>query len=98
MWNAILLMRQYSWLLPNFRFRFCFRLCASFRGGPVFRDPPCTSTGTSHNYFASRCNIFDGPPLFDGGIEADSGPDSNRTIAGSLGAKHVPVARHCHLG
>jgi hypothetical protein len=29
--------------------------------------------------------------------EADSGPDGNRTIAGPLGAKHAPVARHCHL-
>jgi hypothetical protein len=27
------------------------------------------------------------PPLFDGGTEADSGPDGNRTIAGPLGAK-----------
>jgi hypothetical protein len=38
MWNAVLLMRQNLRLLPNFRFR--FRLCASFRGGSVFRDPP----------------------------------------------------------
>jgi hypothetical protein len=38
------------------------------------------------------------PPLFDGGTEADSGPDGNRTIAGPLGAKHKPVAKHCHLG
>jgi hypothetical protein len=27
-----------------------------------------------------------GPPLFDGGTEADSGPDGNRTIAGPLSA------------
>jgi hypothetical protein len=40
--------------------RFRFRLCASFRGGSVFRDPPCTSS----NHFASRCNIFDGSPTF----------------------------------
>jgi hypothetical protein len=40
MWNAVLSMRQYSHLLPNFRFR--FHLCASFHGGSVFRDPPCT--------------------------------------------------------
>jgi hypothetical protein len=102
MWNAVLLMRQYSRLLLNFRFRFRFRfdLCASFRGGPVFRDPPCTgtSTGTSRNHFASRCDIFDGFPTFDGGTEADSGPDGNRTIVDLLGAKHAPVARHCHLG
>jgi hypothetical protein len=39
-----------------------------------------------------------GPPLFDGGTEADSGPDGNQTIAGPLGAKHAPVAQHCHLG
>jgi hypothetical protein len=39
-----------------------------------------------------------GPPISDGGTEADSGPDGNRTIAGPLGAKHTPVARHCHLG
>jgi hypothetical protein len=47
-------MRQYSWLLPNFRFSFRFRLCASFRGGSIFRDLPCTATGTStsRNYFA----------------------------------------------
>jgi hypothetical protein len=30
MWNAVLSMRQYSRILPNFRFRFL--LCASFRG------------------------------------------------------------------
>jgi hypothetical protein len=60
MWNAVLSMRHYSRLLPNFR----FRLCASFRGGSVFRDPPCIRTGTSRNYFASRCDIFDGSPLF----------------------------------
>jgi hypothetical protein len=40
MWNAVLSMRQYSRLLPNFR----FRPCASFRGGSVFRDPPCTQS------------------------------------------------------
>jgi hypothetical protein len=28
-----------------------------------------------------------GRPLFDGGTEADSGPDGNRIIAGPLGAK-----------
>jgi hypothetical protein len=39
-----------------------------------------------------------GPPLFDGGTEADSGPYGNRTIAGPLGAKHASVARHCHVG
>jgi hypothetical protein len=38
-----------------------------------------------------------GPPLFDGGTEADSGLDGNRTIASPLGAKHAPVARHCYL-
>jgi hypothetical protein len=96
MWNAVMLMRQYSRLLPNFRFH--FRLCASFRRGSVFRDPPCTGIDTSRNHFASRCDIFDGPPTFDGGTEADSGPDGNRTIAGSLGVKHAPVARHCHFG
>jgi hypothetical protein len=40
MWNAVLLMRQYSRLLLNFRFNFSFsfslrlrfRLCANFRG------------------------------------------------------------------
>jgi hypothetical protein len=37
------------------------------------------------------------PPLFDGGTEVDSDPDGNRTIAGRLGAKHAPVARHYHL-
>jgi hypothetical protein len=50
------------------------------------------------NHFASRCDIFDGCPTFDGETEADSGPDGNQTIAGPLGAKHAPVARHCHLG
>jgi hypothetical protein len=108
MWNAVLSMRQYSRLLLNFCFHFHFRfhLCASFRGGSVFRDPPCTSTSTgigtstSRNHFASRCDIFDGSPTFSSGTEADSGPDGNRTIAGPLGAKHAPVAvaRHCHLG
>jgi hypothetical protein len=39
-----------------------------------------------------------GPPLFDGGTEADSGPDGNRTSAGPLSAKHAPVPRHYHLG
>jgi hypothetical protein len=33
-----------------------------------------------------------GPPLFDGGTDADSGPDGNRTIAGPVGAKQAPVA------
>jgi hypothetical protein len=98
MWNAVLSMKQYSRLLPNFRFR--FRLCASFRGGSVFRDPPCTRTGagTSRNHFVSPSDIFDGSPSFDGGTETDSGPDGNRTIVGPLGAKHAPVARHCHRG
>jgi hypothetical protein len=58
MWDAVLSMRKYSRLLPNFR----FRLCASFRGGSVFRDPPCT--GASRNHFASRCDIFDRSPTF----------------------------------
>jgi hypothetical protein len=39
-----------------------------------------------------------GPPPFDGGTEADSGPDGNRTIAGPLDAKHEPVAPYYHLG
>jgi hypothetical protein len=54
-WNAVLSMRRYSQLLPNFRFRFRFRLCANFRGGSVFKDPLCirTGTGTSRNHFAS---------------------------------------------
>jgi hypothetical protein len=95
MWNTVLSIRQYSQLLPNFRFR--FRLCASFCGGSVFRDPPCARTRTSRNQFASQCDIFDGSPTFDGGTEADSGRDGNRIIAGPLGAKHTPVARHCHL-
>jgi hypothetical protein len=96
MWNAVLSMRQYSRLLSNFRFR--FRLCASFRGESVFRDPPCTGTGTSCNHFASGCHIFDGSLLFGGGTEVDSGPDGNRTISGPLGAKPAPVARYYHLG
>jgi hypothetical protein len=99
MLNAVLLMRQYSRLLPNFRFR--FHLCSSFRGGSVFRDLPYTSTGTgigtSRNHFASPCNISDGSHTFDGGVEADSGSDGNRTISGPLGAKHASVARNCHL-
>jgi hypothetical protein len=37
-------------------------------------------------------------PLFDGGTEADLGPYGNRTIAGTLGAKHAPMAQHFHLG
>jgi hypothetical protein len=37
-------------------------------------------------------------PRFDDATEGDLGPDGNRTIAGPLGAKHAPVARHCHLG
>jgi hypothetical protein len=60
MWNTVLSMMQYSQRLPNFR----FRLCASFHGGSVFRDPPCTGTGTSCNHFASWCDIFDGSPTF----------------------------------
>jgi hypothetical protein len=96
MWNTVLSISQYSRFLPNFRFRFC--LCANFCGRSVFRDPPCTCTCTSRNHLASRCDIFDGSPTFDGGTEADSGPDGNRTIAGPLGAKHAPVARHCHHG
>jgi hypothetical protein len=38
-----------------------------------------------------------GSPLFDSGTKVDSGPSGNRIIAGPLGAKHAPVARHCHL-
>jgi hypothetical protein len=38
------------------------------------------------------------PTFFDGGTEAYSGPDVNRTIAGPLGTKDAPVAQHCHLG
>jgi hypothetical protein len=91
-------MRQYSRLLPNFRFHFCFRLCASLRRGSVFRDPPCTGTCTSRNHFASPCDIFDESHTFGGGTEADSGPDGNRTLVGPLDAKHAPVARHCHHG
>jgi hypothetical protein len=45
-------------------FPFPFRLCASFREGSVFRDPPRTCTGTSRNHFASWCDIFDGSPIF----------------------------------
>jgi hypothetical protein len=45
-------------------FPFPFRLCASFRGGSAFRDPPCTSTGTSRSPFPSRCDIFNGSPTF----------------------------------
>jgi hypothetical protein len=45
MWNAVLSMRQCSRLLPNFRFR--FRLCASFRGVSVFRDPSAPHAITS---------------------------------------------------
>jgi hypothetical protein len=84
-------------VLAEFSFPFPFRLCASFRGGSVFRDPPCTSTGistgtntgTSRNHFDSlhRATSSMGPPRFDRGTEADSGPDGNRTIAGPLGAK-----------
>jgi hypothetical protein len=59
---------------------------------------PCTGTGTSRNHFAHSAISSMDPPLFDGGAEADSSPDGNRTIAGPLGAKHAPVARHCHLG
>jgi hypothetical protein len=62
MWNAVLSIRQYSRLLPNFRFR--FRLCANFCGGSVFRDPQCTGIGTSRAHFASPCDIFDGSPHF----------------------------------
>jgi hypothetical protein len=79
-------------------FPFPFSSVREVRGGSVFRDPPCAGAGTSRNHFASRCDIFDGSPTFDGGTEADSGPDYNRTIAGPLDAKHEPVAEHCHLG
>jgi hypothetical protein len=94
MWSAILSMRPILTALPESPFP--FRLCTSFREGSVFRDPPCT--GTSRNHVASRCGIFYGSPTFDGGTEADSGPDGNRTITRPLSAKHAPVARHCHLG
>jgi hypothetical protein len=59
---------------------------------------PCT--GTSRNHFASlhRATSSMDPPRFDGGTEADSGPDGNQTITYPLRAKHAPVARHCHLG
>jgi hypothetical protein len=100
MWNAVLSMRQYSRLLSNFRFRFRFCLYMNFYGGSVFRDAPCTGTGTSRNHFASLHGATSsmGHQPFDGETEADLGSDGNRTIAGPLDAKHVPVARHCHLG
>jgi hypothetical protein len=71
-------------------FPFPFSSVIEFRGGSLFRDPPYT--GTSRSHFASRCDIFNGSPLLDGGIETDSGPDGNRTVAGPLGAKHASVA------
>jgi hypothetical protein len=73
--------------LAELPFRFRFRLCASFRGGSIFRNTPCTGTRTSRNHFASPCDIFDGSPRFDDGTETDSDPDGNRTLAGPLGAK-----------
>jgi hypothetical protein len=42
---------------------FLFRLCVSFRRGSLFRDPPCTGTGTSRNHFVPGCDIFDGSQL-----------------------------------
>jgi hypothetical protein len=62
--------------------------------GASFASPPINFCGIwSHvnQAFLQRVN-------FDGEIEEDSDPDVNRTIAGPLGAKHAPVARHCHLG
>jgi hypothetical protein len=62
--------------------------------GSVFRDPPARDSITSLRGATSSM----GPPIFDGGTEADSGPDGNRTIVDPLGAKHAPVTRHYHLG
>jgi hypothetical protein len=50
--------------LAEFPFPFPFRLCASLRGGSIFRGPLCTGTGTSGNHFASLCDIFDGSHTF----------------------------------
>jgi hypothetical protein len=60
----------------------------------------CLPRSTVHRHFKQsiRATSSMDPLRFDGGTEADSGPDGNRTIAGLLRAKHAPVARHCHLG
>jgi hypothetical protein len=59
----------------------------------IHRAPAPRSITSLHGATSSM-----GPLLFDGGTEADSGPDGNRTIAAPLSAKHAPVARHSHLG
>jgi hypothetical protein len=59
----------------------------------VHRAPAPHATMLLHGAISSM-----GPPRFDGGTKVDSGPNGNQTIAGPLGAKYAPVARHCHLG
>jgi hypothetical protein len=72
----------------------CARAFAEDLSSELHRPPaPAPHAITSLH----RATSSMGPPLFDGGTEADSGPDGNRTIAGPLGANHTPVARHCQL-
>jgi hypothetical protein len=98
MWNAVLSMRQCSRLLPNFHFS--FRLWTSFRGGSIFRDPPCTRTGTSRNHFASRCVHLQWIPYFWRWNRREFGSrwQSNYCRSSRCKAKHAPATRHCHLG
>jgi hypothetical protein len=46
-----------------------------------------------HGAISSMGSLF-----FDSGTVADLGLDGNRILADSLGVKHAPVARHCHIG
>jgi hypothetical protein len=97
MWNSVLSMRQYSRLLPNFRFRFvCARAFTEDLSSEIHRDR--APEPAPHAITLLHVISLMGTPLFDGGTEADSGPNGNRTTAGPLGAKHAPVAQHCHLG
>jgi hypothetical protein len=82
MWNAVLSMRQYSQLLSNFRF-VCARAFAEDLSSEIHRAPALVSHAITSLHGATSSM---GPPLFDGGTEADSGPDGNQTIAGPLGA------------
>jgi hypothetical protein len=73
----------------------CARALAEDLSSEIHRAPaPAPHAITSLHGPTSSMGL----PLFDGGTEADLDQDGNRTIAGPLGAKHAPVAQHCHLG
>jgi hypothetical protein len=97
MWNAVLSMRQYSRLLLNFRFR--FRLCASFHGGSVFRDPPCTRTPPAPHAIISLHGATSsmGPTLLTA-EQKQTRVQMAIELLQVLSVQSTRQGRYCHLG